>query len=307
MRAHRILLLGGHGQLGHVLQTGLASLGQVRVMTRADVDLSHPDALRAALLQMAETFVPTVVVNAAAYTAVDQAQTDAATAHAVNAQTPAVLAELSQRWNAMLVHYSTDYVFDGSGTRPWQETDTPHPLSVYGASKLAGEQAVLSGCDRHVVLRTSWVVGAHGGNFLKTMLRLAGERESLRVVADQIGAPTSAALLTDVTLQLIRLMQQADGVDPRWGVYHVAAAGETSWHGYAQHVIAGAIVRGAVLKATPDQVHPIATTEYPLPAPRPMNSRLNTQKIRGTFGIDLPAWQVGVDTILDQLFEKKAP
>jgi dTDP-4-dehydrorhamnose reductase len=305
MAPHTILLLGGHGQLGHALQHGLAPLGHVRVMTRADADLSDPDALRVALRRMAETFKPTVVVNAAAYTAVDQAQTNAETAHAVNAQSPAVLAELAQDWGATLVHYSTDYVFDGTGSQPWQETDAPHPLSVYGASKLAGEQAVRAVCARHLLLRTSWVVGEHGGNFLKTMLRLAGERESLRVVADQIGAPTSAALLTDVTVQLIRAMQGADDQDPRWGTYHVAAAGETSWHGYAQHVIAGAMHRGAVLKTTPDQVHPIATTEYPLPAPRPMNSRLNTQKIQHTFGVTLPAWQQGVDAILDHLFEKK--
>jgi len=304
MSTHTILLLGGHGQLGHDLQRGLAPLGQVRVMTRADADLGNPDALRVALRHMAKTFKPTVVVNAAAYTAVDQAQTNAETAHAVNAQSPAVLAELAHDWGAMLVHYSTDYVFDGAGVQPWQETDAPHPLSVYGASKLGGEQAVRTICSRHLLLRTSWVVGAHGGNFLKTMLRLAAERDSLRVVADQVGVPTSTALLAKVTVQIIQALQSADAHDPRWGVYHLAAGGETTWHAYAQYVIAGAQARGAVLKASPEAVHPITTAEYPLPAPRPLNSRLNTHKVQHTFGLELPDWQHGVDGILDTLFSK---
>ena len=254
---------------------------------------------------MAKTFKPTVVVNAAAYTAVDQAQTNAETAHAVNAQSPAVLAEFAHDWGAMLVHYSTDYVFDGSGTQAWREVDAPQPLSVYGSSKWAGECAIAAACARHLVLRTSWVVGSHGNNFLKTMLRLGAERDSLRVVSDQIGVPTSTALLADVTLQLIRVMHSVDAGDPRWGTYHVAAGGETSWHGYAQHVLAGAVARGAMLKVAPDAVEAITTAEYPLPARRPMNSRLDTQKIRTTFGVNLPSWQSGVDAILDQIFQKQ--
>jgi len=249
--AHHILLLGAHGQLGHELNTALQPLGEVKAFTHAELDLSNPTALRAALAELAVNWRPTVVVNAAAYTAVDKAESEPQVVHAVNAQSPAVLAEFAHAWDAMLVHYSTDYVFDGGGQRPWREDDATNPLSVYGASKLAGEQDIAQACPRHLTLRTSWVVGAHGNNFLKTMLRLAAERDSLRVVADQIGAPTSTALLAHVTLQLIQAMQDAQAADPRWGVYHVAPSGETSWHGYAQHVIAQAVARGAVLKVSP--------------------------------------------------------
>lgn len=285
----------------------LQKLGEVHALTRAEADLSDPTALRESLLQRAAKFLPTLVVNAAAYTSVDKAEAEPALAQAVNADSPAVLAELAQAWGAMLVHYSTDYVFDGAGVKPWEETDATHPLSVYGASKRAGEVAITQTCAKHLILRTSWVVGVHGHNFLKTMLRLAAERDSLRVVADQIGAPTSTELLGEVTVTLIHAMRNADASDSRWGIYHVAAAGETSWHGYAQYVIAGATARGAMLKAMPSTVQPIATTEYPLPAPRPANSRLDTRKIQRTWGITLPAWQVGVDAILDQLLEKKSP
>ena len=303
--AQRLLLLGANGQLGHQLAVSLQQLGEVKALTRAEVDLANPVALREVLGRIAKTFQPTVIVNAAAYTAVDKAQTETELAHAVNVASPAVLAELAHAWNATLVHYSTDYVFDGSGAKPWQENDPTHPLSVYGQSKRDGELAIAALCPKHLILRTSWVVGVHGGNFLKTMMRLAAERDTLRVVGDQMGAPTSTELLADVTVKMLQAMSHAADNDTRWGIYHVAAAGEVSWHGYAQHVIAGAFARGAVLKASPDQVHPIATTEYPLPAPRPMNSRLNTQKIQHTFGVTLPAWQQGVDAILDQLFEKK--
>ena len=302
-----IWLLGSHGQLGHELTRTLQEWGEVCALTRSEADLSDPHALRAALLQRAQTGLPDLVVNAAAYTAVDKAQAEPALAHAVNAESPGVLAELAQIWGAMLVHYSTDYVFDGAGVKPWCETDVTHPLSVYGTSKREGELRVAHTCAKHLILRTSWVVGVHGQNFLKTMLRLAVERDSLRVVADQMGAPTSTALLSAVTLTLVQAMQNADASDPRWGTYHVAAEGETSWHGYAQYVIAGALARGAVLKASPSTVEPIATSEYPLPACRPANSRLDTHKLQQTWGIGLPAWQVGVDAILDQLIRKKSP
>lgn len=297
----RILLLGAHGQLGHALATALTVLGEVRAFTRVEADLAQPEALRDALAQAVQAFKPTAIVNAAAYTAVDKAETDVAVATAVNATSAGVLAELAQGCGAMLLHYSTDYVFDGSGTRPWCERDAPHPLSVYGQTKRAGEQAIAGACPRHLILRTSWVVGAHGSNFLKTMLRLAAERNELRVVADQIGVPASTALLATVTVRLIQAMAQADAADPRWGVYHVAPAGETHWHAYAQHVIDGALARGAALKATPQTVQPIATAEYPLPAPRPLNSRLDTRKLREVFGVQLPSWQLGVDQVLDEL------
>ncbi len=307
MAKHPLLLLGANGQLGHALAITLRKWGDVQALTRAEADFSNPAALRTALLAHARAGVPAVVVNAAAYTAVDKAESEPALAHAVNAESAAVVAELAQSWGALLVHYSTDYVFDGAGVEPWRETDNTRPLSVYGASKRAGELAIAQRCARHLILRTSWVVGAHGANFLKTMLRLAAERESLSVVADQVGAPTSTALLAEVTLALIEAMHNAAAEDARWGVYHVAAAGETSWHGYAQHVIAGAAARGAVLKVAPAAVRPITTAEYPLPAARPANSRMATQKIQHTFHVALPPWQQGVDAILDQLFEKKEP
>lgn len=301
---YKIILLGANGQLGHQLAVQLQQFGDVKALTRAEADLANPAALRKALTDLAQTFKPTVIVNAAAYTAVDKAQAETKLAHAVNAESPAVLAELAKEWDATLVHYSTDYVFDGSGTQPWQESDATHPLSVYGQTKRDGELALAAQCPKHLILRTSWVVGPHGGNFLKTMLRLAAERDALRVVADQIGAPTSTELLAEVTVALLQAMRNAADNDTRWGVYHLAAAGEVAWHGYAQHVIAGALLRGAKLKVTPEAVSPITTTEYPVPAPRPLNSRLNTHKLQTTFGITLPAWQVGVDAILDQLIPK---
>ncbi len=304
MTVHKILLLGANGQLGHELATALQALGEVKALTRAEADLSQPDVLRQSLAGITQNFVPTVIVNAAAYTAVDKAESEPDVAHAVNALSVGVLGEVAQQCGAMVVHYSSDYVFDGTGTQPWQETDAPHPLSVYGHSKLAGEQALAKSCAKHLILRTSWVVGTHGGNFLKTMLRLAAERDSLRVVADQVGVPTSTALLAQVTVQMVQAMQDADAHDPRWGVYHVAAGGETTWHAYAQHVITSAHARGLPLKATPEAVHPITTAEYPLPAPRPLNSRLNTHKAQHTFNLTLPDWQQGVDGILGALLSK---
>ncbi len=296
-----ILLLGANGQLGHQLSTELLALGPVKALTRAQADMSDPEKLRNALQTAAALFVPDVIVNAAAYTAVDKAETDTAQAMAVNAQSVGVLAEFAQSVGARLVHYSTDYVFDGSGTRPWVEGDAVAPMSVYGQTKYLGEQAIDKACQKHLVLRTSWVVGAHGGNFLKTMLRLAAERDSLRVVADQVGVPTSTKLLAETTVALLRTMQTANDEDARWGVYHLAPAGETTWHAYAQYVVAGALARGAKLKAGVNDVYPISTAEYPLPAPRPLNSRLKTEKIQRTFGLSLPSWQSGVDAILDEL------
>lgn len=303
MQAQHILLLGANGQLGYQLSTELLALGRVHALTRAEADMSDPEGLLRSLAKATELFKPTMVVNAAAYTAVDKAETETAQAMAVNAQSVGVLAEFAESMGACLVHYSTDYVFDGSGTQPWHETDVPAPMSVYGKTKYLGEQVVRKNCPRHLILRTSWVVGAHGGNFLKTMLRLAAERDSLRVVVDQIGVPTSTQLLADVTVGMLKAMQHASEDDVRWGTYHVAAAGETSWHGYAQHVVAGAWQRGVKLKTVPENVLPIMTAEYPLPAPRPLNSRLNTDKLQATFGLTLPTWQQGVNQVLDELLK----
>jgi len=299
--SYRVLLLGANGQLGFALGGALKALGEVKALTRSEADFSNAFALRDTLFPFVQKFQPHVIVNAAAYTAVDKAQTEQAIALQVNAQSVGILAELAQSINAVLVHYSTDYVFDGAGNTPWSEDDQTYPLSVYGQSKWLGECAVRQHCHKHLILRTSWVVGAHGNNFLKTMLRLAAERDSLKVVADQMGAPTSAEVLAKVTVDVLQTMLPAAQEDARFGTYHLAATGETSWHAYAQYVIAGALKRGAHLTCKPESIEPIPTIAYPLPAPRPANSRLNTEKIRSTFGIELPAWQVGVDAILDAL------
>ena len=299
--SYRILMLGANGQLGFALGSALKSLGEVKVLTRSQADFSNAFALRDTLLPVVNQFQPHAIVNAAAYTAVDKAQTEQIIALQVNAQSVGVLAELAQSINAVLVHYSTDYVFDGAGNAPWEENDQTNPLSVYGQSKWLGECAVRQHCLKHLIFRTSWVVGTHGNNFLKTMLRLAAERDILRVVEDQIGAPTSTDLLAKVTVDVLQTMLPATQEDVRFGTYHLATSGETSWHAYARYVIAGALQRGAHLTCKPESVEPIPTSTYPLPAPRPANSRLNTEKIRSTFGIELPAWQVGVDAILDAL------
>jgi dTDP-4-dehydrorhamnose reductase len=299
--SYRILLLGANGQLGFALGSSLKALGEVKALTRSEADFSNAFALRDALLPVVNQFQPHVILNAAAYTAVDKAQTEQTIALQVNAQSVGVLAELAQSINAVLVHYSTDYVFDGAGNTPWAENDQTNPLSVYGQSKWLGECAVRQHCLKHLIFRTSWVVGAHGNNFLKTMLRLAAERDTLRVVEDQIGVPTSTDLLAKVTVDILQTMLPATQEDVRFGTYHLTASGETSWHAYARYVIAGALQRGAHLTCKPESVEPIPTSAYPLPAPRPANSRLNTEKIRSTFGIELPAWQVGVDAILDAL------
>ena len=299
--SYRVLLLGASGQLGFALGGALKALGEVKALTRSEADFSNAFALRDTLLPVVKQFQPHVIVNAAAYTAVDKAQTEQTIALQVNAQSVGVLAELAQSANAVLVHYSTDYVFDGIGHTPWVENDQTNPLSVYGQSKWLGECAVRQHCRKHLILRTSWVVGAHGNNFLKTILRLAAERDSLRVVADQIGAPTSTDLLAKVTTDILQTMLPAAQDDARYGTYHLAASGETSWHAYAQYVIAGALQRGAHLTCKPESIEPIPSSAYPLPAPRPANSRLNTEKIRSAFGIELPAWQLGVDAILDAL------
>ena len=299
---YRVLLIGANGQLGHTLADALKTLGEVKALTRLEADLSDPWVLDETLKPIVQSFKPHAIVNAAAYTAVDKAETERDVARRVNAHSVGLLAQLAQSVNAVLVHYSTDYVFDGNGTRPWVEDDETNPLSVYGQTKWLGEKSVAQHCARHLILRTSWVVGVHGNNFLKTMLRLASERDALRVVADQIGAPTSTQLLAQVTLTTLEAMLQAKLDDSRFGTYHVACSGETSWHAYARYIIAGATKRGAHFKVKPEAIEPILTSDYPLPAPRPANSRLNTNKVRTNFGVALPSWQEGVDTVLDDLF-----
>ena len=297
MTLPRILLTGKNGQVGFELQRALAPLGEVIAVGTADCDLSDANAIRG-LMQRVQ---PQLVVNPAAYTAVDKAESDADKARAVNAVAPGVLGEEASRLGASVIHYSTDYVYDGSKDGLYTESDPVSPQSVYGQTKLDGERALQAVTPRHVILRTSWVVGAHGGNFAKTMLRLAGDRDELKVVADQFGAPTSASLIADVTAHIARQMLR-DGADGfPFGVYHLAAAGETSWHAYAQYVIGEAIGIGKALKAAPERVLPIPASSYPTPARRPQNSRLDTHKLRQTFGLHLPHWQEGVKHILQQI------
>jgi len=299
MAPPKILLLGKNGQLGWELQRSLSVLGEVVALDRHGLsgwsgDLSQP----LALAQTVQQIQPQVIVNAAAYTAVDRAESEPDLARAINAQAPQILAQEAQKLGAWLVHFSTDYVFNGSGQQPWTETDACAPLSVYGQTKWQGEQAVVASGCRHLMFRTSWVYGARGGNFAKTMLKLAQERDALRVIDDQFGAPTGADLLADVTAHA--LAKVLEPVSELSGTYHLAAAGETSWHGYAQFVLAQAKALGVPLKVQPEDVQAIPTSAYPTPARRPLNSRLNTRKIQDTFGLTLPHWTLGVARMLEE-------
>ncbi len=280
-----ILLLGREGQVGWELERALAPLGDITACGRADCDLADGGALRA----LVRGSRPDVIVNAAAYTAVDRAEGERELAWAVNAVAVRVLATEAARLGAWLVHYSTDYVFDGTKAGAYHEEDATAPLNVYGASKLAGEETIGEAGCRHLVFRTSWVYAARGDNFARTMLRLARERDSLRVVGDQFGAPTSAELIADVTAHCLRDAARPDG-DSLLGLYHLAAAGETSWHGYAQFVLQQAAAAGAALRCAPGEVRAITTAEYPTPARRPAHSRLDTGKLRRAFGLTLPDW-----------------
>lgn len=295
----KLLLLGKGGQVGWELQRSLAPLGEVVALdfdsTDFHADFSQPEQLAETVLKVR----PDVIVNAAAHTAVDKAESEPAFARKLNATSPGVVAQAAQQVGALMVHYSTDYVFDGSGTQPWQEDDATGPLSVYGRTKLEGEQLVAQHCARHLIFRTSWVYAARGGNFAKTMLRLAKERERLTVIDDQVGAPTGAELLADVTAHAVR----ATLADPaKAGLYHLVAGGETTWHGYARFVLAQALAAGVELKAQPDTVDAVATSAFPTPAARPHNSRLNTSKLQSTFGLVLPPWQAGVARMLHETF-----
>lgn len=293
--SHKILLLGKNGQLGWELQRALAPLGELIALDRHEGgDLAQPDMLRATL----KHHRPDVIVNAAAYTAVDKAESEPELALQINARAPGLLAEYAAAQNALLLHYSSDYVFDGSGSAPRDEAAATGPLSVYGRSKLEGEQAIAASGCHHLILRTSWVYAARGGNFAKTMLRLAAEREQLKVIADQIGAPTGADLLADLSAHMLRATLQRPELG---GLYHAVAAGETSWHAYACHVIEFARARGVALKVMPEQVLAIPTTDYPTPAQRPLNSRLSTTKLQQAFGLRLPPWQQGVERMLNEI------
>lgn len=304
----KILLFGRGGQVGWELQRSLGVLGEVVAL---DFDANqNPQGLCGdftdleGLARTVSLVQPDVIVNAAAHTAVDKAESEPELARTINALAPAALAQAALHAGAWLIHYSTDYVFDGSGSAPWRESDATGPLSVYGQTKLEGEQAVAHN-PKHLILRTSWVYAARGGNFAKTMLRLAGERESLTVINDQFGAPTSAELLADVTAHAIRtLWSQPEQALELAGLYHCIAAGETTWHGYAQFVLEQAAALGLPLKATADKVAPTATSSYPTPARRPLNSRLDTSKLQDAFGLRLPHWQDGVQRMLIEIAGK---
>jgi len=297
----KILLFGKGGQVGWELQRSLAPLGEVIALDHDSTALCGNFADLPGLAATIRTVAPDVIVNAAAHTAVDQAESEPELARMLNALAPGVLADEAQKLGAWLVHYSTDYVFDGSGQRPWRETDDSGPLSVYGRTKLEGEQAVAR-CARHLIFRTSWVFAARGGNFAKTMLRLARERDSLSVIADQIGAPTGAELLADVTAHALRTVQDRPAEFSKFaGLYHLVAGGETSWHGFACHVLEHAQAMGQQLKVGPDEVKAITTIDYPTPARRPLNSRLDTRRLRETFDLHLPDWKIAVDRMLDEI------
>lgn len=295
----KILLLGRDGQLGRELRRSLAGAGEVVALGRRPEgglcgDLAEVDALCASIRSLR----PDVIVNAAAWTAVDAAEQARARVFAVNAEGPAVLAAEAAALGAWLVHYSTDYVFGGSGERPRAESDEPAPCNVYGESKLAGERAIqASGC-RHLIFRTSWLHSPHGGNFARTLLRLACERDSLSVVADQIGAPTAAALVADVTVTALRAARQQPELG---GLYHLAAAGETSWHGYAVFLLTLAEQAGWPLRVRADQVVAVPARDYPAVARRPSDSRLDTRRLAHALGITLPPWQDGVRQLMGML------
>ncbi|WP_305805625.1 dTDP-4-dehydrorhamnose reductase [Stenotrophomonas sp. YIM B06876] len=294
-----VLLFGGNGQLGQELRRALASLGTIVPTTRSGAlpdasacevaDFNQPDSL-AALLDRVR---PDVVVNAAAYTAVDRAEDDRDAAWRANAEAPGVIARWCVQAGVPLVHYSTDYVFDGQGQRPYREDDATAPLGVYGASKLAGEEAIRAAGGRHLIFRTAWVYAAHSANFLRTMLRVGAERDVLRVVADQVGTPTPAALIADVTAQAL---QHGGGLSGTW---HLTANGETSWHGFAEAIFAEAVAAGILPRAP--TVEAITTAEYPTPARRPAYSHLDVAKLEHDFGLSLPSWREGLRRVIAEI------
>jgi dTDP-4-dehydrorhamnose reductase len=297
MSRMKILLTGKHGQVGFELQRALAPLGEICAVDYAECDLADASVIRT----LVQSFKPDLIVNPAAYTAVDKAESEPGLAHAINAVAPGVLGQEAVKLSACVVHYSTDYVFDGTKSGAYTEDDLTNPQSVYGRTKRDGEIALQASGARHLIFRTSWVVGAHGSNFAKAILRLAFEREQLNVVADQYGVPTSAALLADVTAQLVRQVQREGDDNFPFGLYHVVAGGETTWYDYARFVVSKARAAGRPLKLSPDAIHAIPSSEYPAAAKRPSNSRLDTRKLRAQFGLELSDWHTGLQHILQQI------
>jgi len=296
----KILLFGMSGQVGWELQRSLAPLGDLVALDNNSQDLCGDFIDLEGLAETVRAVMPDVIVNAAAHTAVDKAESEPELARSVNALAPGVLAREANNIGAWLVHYSTDYVFDGSGDKPWSESDSTGPLNVYGMTKLEGDQSIQrSGC-KHLIFRTSWVYGARGGNFAKTMVRLASERDKLKVIDDQFGVPTGADLLADVTAHAIRMARQRKDLS---GLYHLAAAGVTTWHGYARFVIDFARQTGVRLKVEAEAIKPVPTASFPTPARRPLNSRLDTAKLQHCFDLRMPNWKIGVARMLIEVLE----
>jgi dTDP-4-dehydrorhamnose reductase len=303
----KILLLGKGGQVGWELQRSLAPLGEVIALDFDSTDYCGDFTNLAGLVATVRAIAPDIIVNAGAHTAVDKAEGEPELVRTINALAPGALANAAKEVGAWLVHYSTDYVFDGSGTKPWGETDAPAPLSVYGRTKLEGEQLIQASACKHLIFRTSWVYAARGGNFAKTMLKLAQERDVLKVINDQTGAPTGAELLADVTAHALRQAsaQWAAGRDLS-GLYHLAAGGHTTWFDYANHVLSLAKQAQPAIKMVVTSVQPVPTSAFQTAAKRPLNSRLDTHKIQSTFGLTLPHWTIGVNRMVTEYLEKTA-
>jgi dTDP-4-dehydrorhamnose reductase len=298
----KILLFGRDGQVGWELQRSLAPLGDLIVLHSSSKDMCGDLTDLEGIAQTVRQAKPDIIVNAAAYTAVDKAESEPERARTINAAAPGVLGREAKALDAWLVHYSTDYVFDGSGVQPWREEDQAKPLNVYGATKLEGEHAIHASRCRHLIFRTSWVYGVRGQNFVKTMLRLARENDQLNVIDDQTGAPTGADLLADVTAHALLSVRRQPELG---GLYHVAANGETTWHGYASFVIEFARANGMEFKLARGTVTPVPSSAFPTPAQRPHNSRLATAKLQRTFNLHLPNWQAGLARMLSEFLDRQ--
>jgi dTDP-4-dehydrorhamnose reductase len=291
----KILLTGSNGQVGFELQKKLNAPGDVIATDREELDLTNPDAIR----QFIDQTKPDIIINPAAYTAVDKAESEPELARLINAVAPGVLASMASELDIPLVHFSTDYVFDGLKKEPYVETDLTNPQSIYGKTKCEGEEKIRTH-TKHIILRTSWVFGSHGNNFLKTMLRLITEKDSLNIVSDQWGSPASASMLSDVTFKIVDTILKNKNFND-YGTYHVTSDGETNWHEYASLISSEAMKLNIKVKCTPDKIHPILTSEYPTAAKRPLNSRLNTDKLKKTFMLELPHWESEVKRVLKEI------
>lgn len=294
----KILVTGKNGQVGHELMRTLVLIGEV-----VGVDIKECDFRQSAAIgALVDRVKPDVIINTAGYTEVDKAESEPTVAHAINAQAPKVLALQASRRNIPIIHFSTDYIFDGKKEGPYLEDDPANSLSVYGRTKWLGEEAVRKNADKHVILRTSWIFGAHGVNFLKTVLKLAQDQSKLSVVKDQVGAPTSARMLAEVTAEIVRQLLEP-GAYRKYGTYHLVSMGETSWYGYAQHILSLLNSLGIKTKLVSDQIKPVTTAQHPMPALRPKNSRLDVSKIHEVFGVVLPSWDKEVEAVLKEIYQ----